>query len=454
MDRERSSSDFDARLFFKPNLSLTHGSTMSVTVYATANANCPTYPPPPPLLRFAWTLTVGFPWVDQGRDVTLASVVYSPGRLAAATSRVDTGLAFHRSTEACRRIDVTLTDGAPDYVELVRYAGNRPATATDLEDVPMQRGQSFNQHVRLFFKPRTSVTAGATVSVTVLATPNQACTDDRSAPRTLTVAWAMTMARPAEWVNQGMHSNAGRSPFYTQRNLVATSVSVRAGPVFHRSATTCRDIDLTLSGKYSSNYELIRYRGSSRAQNAALTNIHMEKDHADDGSARLFHRLNMRRRPAAGIITLTVVASANASCTNPAIPLPQTLAWEVTVRASWVGQDREVGWGREEHRNHDLFAVDPAQPDRIDRHRRGAAQELGSLQPRRRFPAGGLEPVAWSFFARVLRALQIPKLGQRPHRRPERQLPGRLDGSRQRRRPSCARLFQAEHHDCRRQPRS
>ncbi|MBF2735554.1 MAG: hypothetical protein ISN26_05705, partial [Betaproteobacteria bacterium AqS2] len=348
MDRSRSGEDFDIRLFFRPGITVTAGNTISLVAVATPSTTCPSRLPSPPWRYENYTVTIGHPWVKQGRDVAQAPTVYSPVRLAAADYLTDTGIAFHRSSQGCRRIDVALAADAPAYFSLIRYQNDSAAAQPALQDILMLRGDSADHHVRLFFKASTTVAAGATVSVTMLATQNAGCAERLTAPPTLTVGWTLTMATPAQWIDQGRHSNTTHI-YYEQRDLAATrvGVSVSTGLVFHRSATTCRSIDLSLRGANSSYFDLVRFSGNSRATaTTTLAGIHMQSGHADDGSARLFYKAiaDFTLFPP-GIHNLTVEASANPSCTDAAVPAPQTLGWRFTLRASWIDQDRRAGWG-------------------------------------------------------------------------------------------------------------
>ena len=81
--------------------------------------------------------------------------------LQAASTRTDTGLAFHQSSTACRQIDVALVNNPPNYVELRRYDGTTDTTSSGLSNIRMEQNHASDHHVRLFFTARAGVTAGS-----------------------------------------------------------------------------------------------------------------------------------------------------------------------------------------------------------------------------------------------------------------------------------------------------
>ncbi|MBF2736006.1 MAG: hypothetical protein ISN26_08110, partial [Betaproteobacteria bacterium AqS2] len=157
---------------------MTQGDVLDLTIVATPNSSCADARTPAPL-TVSWNLTIATAatWTNQGSDDAVSDGPFSPLVLAAAGSRSAAGLAFHQSSTACRQIDVELVNSPPSYVELVRYQGNSASTTTGLSNITMDSGAGTNNHhARLFFTANAGVTAGSTVNVTLVATPNSSCT--------------------------------------------------------------------------------------------------------------------------------------------------------------------------------------------------------------------------------------------------------------------------------------
>ena len=289
-----------------------------------------------------WNLTLAdpAPWTDQGRDDPTSDGPFSPLRLAAASGRTATGLAFHQSSTACRQIDVALASGAPAYVELRRYDGSTDTTASGLSNIHMEQDHASDQHVRLFFKPHSSVAAGTVADITLIATPHSSCTDPAT-PTPLTVSWSLTVAAPGTWVDQGRDKQSSDGPFSPLKLSAATEMT-ETGLVFHQSSEACRRIDVALASGAPDYLELIRYQGDSAATDSSMDDIHMERGHASDHHVRLF--IKPRATVAAGdVIDLTLIATPNAACTDPATPAPLMLDWSLTIAtpAAWINQGRD-----------------------------------------------------------------------------------------------------------------
>ncbi|MBF2734731.1 MAG: hypothetical protein ISN26_01325, partial [Betaproteobacteria bacterium AqS2] len=338
-----ASSNHHVKLFLKARASVNQGDVLDLTVVATPNASC-TDPRTPAPLTVSWNLTIATAaaWTNQGSDDAVSDGPFSPLALTGAGNRTATGLAFHQSSTACRQIDVALVNSPLSYVELIRYQGNSVASTTSLSNIHMQQNNDSDNHVRLFFKANAAVTAGSTVSVTVVATPNSSCTD-AATPAPLTVAWMMTIAETSGWINQGLDSAAASGQF-SALTLATATQRTDTGLAFHRSAEGCRQIDVALSGD-TGQVELLRYAGSNVATPTALSNITMHSA-ADPASSNHHVKLLLKARAAVtqgDILNLTVVATPNVSCTDPRTPSPLTVSWNVTIAtaANWVKESRD-----------------------------------------------------------------------------------------------------------------
>ncbi|MBF2734736.1 MAG: hypothetical protein ISN26_01350, partial [Betaproteobacteria bacterium AqS2] len=274
-------------------------------------------------------------------DVATSNGPYSALTLAVAAQRTDTGLAFHRSAEGCRQIDVALS-GETSQVELVRYAGSDAATPTSLNNITMHSAAdpaSSNHHVKLFLKARAAVSQGDVLDLTIVAIPNSSCTDART-PAPLTVSWNLTIATAAAWANQGSDDSTSDGPF-SPLVLAAAGSRSATGLAFHQSSTACRQIDVALVNSPPSYVELVRYQGSSASASTGLNNITM-----DSGAGTNNHHVRLFFKASAGVtagstVNVTLVATP---CTAAATPAPLTVAWNMTIAetSGWVNQGSDV----------------------------------------------------------------------------------------------------------------
>ncbi|MBF2734730.1 MAG: hypothetical protein ISN26_01320, partial [Betaproteobacteria bacterium AqS2] len=333
------------RLFFKAQAAVTGGNTVSVTVVATPNASCTDAATPAPL-TVAWNMTIAETsgWVNQGRDDAVSDGPFSALTLATAANRTATGLAFHRSAEGCRQIDVALS-GDTGQVELVRYAGGSVATPAALSNITMHSAATGNNdhHVRLFLKARAAVAQGDVLDLTIVATPNDSCTDPRTPPP-LTVSWNVTIATAANWVKESRDDDSASGSF-SPLSLAGSSSRTATGLAFHRNSDACKRIDVSLSGD-TSHVELRRYAGDSEAGSQALSDITMD-DAANPASGNQHVRLFFKSgaSPSAGsILNVTIVATPNAACTDARTPAPLTVGWNLTIASTspWVNQGSDV----------------------------------------------------------------------------------------------------------------
>ena len=74
------------------------------------------------------------------------------------------------------------------------------------------RNNANDHHLRLFFTAGARAAAGTVATISLVATPNAACTDPAT-PAPLTVAWNLTLANTSGWVNQGRDSATASSAF-------------------------------------------------------------------------------------------------------------------------------------------------------------------------------------------------------------------------------------------------
>nr|MBF2734494.1 hypothetical protein [Betaproteobacteria bacterium AqS2] len=115
-----SGNDSDhVRLFFAAGAAVpSGGATIDVDVVATPNASC-VDPRTPTALTLQWKLTLAATaaWSTFSADDETAAQVFETEVLLNSTTATDSGLAFQRSSSACRSVDVALA-GDADIFEL------------------------------------------------------------------------------------------------------------------------------------------------------------------------------------------------------------------------------------------------------------------------------------------------------------------------------------------------
>ena len=152
----------------------------------------------------------------------------------------------------------------------------------------MHENNANDHHLRLFFTAGARAAAGTVATISLVATPNAACTDPAT-PAPLTVAWNLTLANTSGWVNQGRDSATASSAF-SALTLTAATGRTATGLAFHQSAEGCRQIDVALINTPPSYVELVRYQGNVTTAATALNNIFMHKDQTGDQHLRLFFK--------------------------------------------------------------------------------------------------------------------------------------------------------------------
>ena len=201
---------------------------------------------------------------------------------------------------------MALVNNPPNYVELRRYDGTTDTTSSGLSNIRMEQNHA-DHHVRLFFTARAGVTAGAVINVTLVGTPNASCSS-ASTPAPVTVAWALTIATPAAWQNQGENDATSDGPFSPLR-LAASNDRTATGLAFHQSSSACRQIDVALVNNPPSYVELRRYDGTTDTTSSGLSNIRMEQNHASDHHVRLFFK-SSAGVTAGSVVNVTLVGDA------------------------------------------------------------------------------------------------------------------------------------------------
>ena len=345
MDSGAGANDHHVRLFFKANANVAGGTEVTFSFSATPHASCSSNPATPAALTQEWRLTIAetADWEELARDDEETAGAFSPILLARAAGGTDSGLAFHRSSVPCRRIDVALAAGAPSYVELRRYAGSAPATDTALTAITMRTGSSGDHHVRLFFGANAAVSAGAEITINVVGTPNATCADART-PGPVTVTWELTVATPASWTELGAEDRVSDGPFGPALLAKATG-RTDAGLAFQRNSAACSQVDVALAAGAPAYLSLARYRGGAPSPSAGLSDIKMAASGADSDHVRLFFAAGAAAPAGGGTIDVTVVATPNAGCADPRTPTALSVAWKLTVAApaAWTAFSGDDG---------------------------------------------------------------------------------------------------------------
>ena len=316
---------------------------LTLTLIARANASC-TNPAKPRPLTVAYELEVreNWPWRTQGQDnLGMRARLAAPA--LATTGPVLTGLRLHRDSVACQSTDVTLATSTPNYVKLRKYQTNGTAdgsAARSLTGVAMSGSGSTDRHVRVAIDGGTELAAGSLLRVTMTITPNSSCTG-RGHPSATQLVGTVTVVAAEPWVTLAGDVDDRDRILFKPTQIGAANTATDTGLRFHRGTSVCPDIDVTL--RNTMHLELRQYTSSAATGSAEtfFRNMRMQNNHANDRRVGVQFRAGATLTP--GPLTLTLIAEANSSCTNPAKQLPLTIAYTLSVYEDWPlinqGQD-------------------------------------------------------------------------------------------------------------------
>ena len=297
--------------------SYVHSGAATLTASLAVSAHGCLLGSPPAALSLAWPVTVTDPWTGQGSHSDEAAGAFSPVVIRASSSRTATGLAFHQSP-ACRWIDVALAAGAPDSVELVRYAAGGPAASTSLLSIHMEEDHADDNHVRLMFKAGAALTAGSEMTVTVNGMRHADCATSGSTSH----EWKLTVGTPVAWV-YGEHYDEIAAAGLVASDLNAAATDTWTGLAFHRTAGGC-DRRAALASGSRAAFGLHRYDGNARETAALADELRFS------GSEHVRVYLRRSHQHVGGTVTVRMVASGECADAG-SNPAPQTLAWAVTI---------------------------------------------------------------------------------------------------------------------------
>ena len=327
---------------FRAGATLTAG-RLTLTLEARANASCANRAQVNPLtVAYELEIRENWPWRTQGQD-NLGTQARLPSVVLDTTGPAPTGLRVHRDSLACQSTDVALASGAPAYMKLRKYQSNGTANGSEARTqtgVNMSGSGANDRYVEITFDGGTEIAVDTTLMVTLTITPNSSCTG-RGHPPATEVVGTVVVIEALPWLTlAGDVANRDRILFRPSE-ISSSGSATDTGLRFHRGTTVCPDIDVTL--RNTAHLELRQYT-SSAATGAAATffrNVRMQANHANDRLVGVQFRAGATLTE--GPFTLTLVAEANASCTNPAKQLPLTLAYTLSVQENWPlrsqGQD-------------------------------------------------------------------------------------------------------------------
>ncbi|MBF2734548.1 MAG: hypothetical protein ISN26_00380 [Betaproteobacteria bacterium AqS2] len=355
MDSGAGINNHNVRLFFSEQSTVPTG-LLTVNLIATTNSGCATGGGVS--FTTAWVLTIvsgsGVAWEARAQHSDSAAREFDASDLEASNVPTFTGLSFNRSPSRCPHVDFTLVS-PPAYLEASLHRENGSAvTSGNPEDrftsIPMDDDSDFvfNDHVRLYFKANAAVPAG-TVAVTIEASESTTLCSNEANP--FTVAWAMTITSAtgttttttgpvtptmtvtaSKWTRLSNRDVPVQTQFYAPAELAASNSPTDTGLSFHRSANTCRFVDVAMSG--SSAVELVRYDANGQpASSTALRNIRMENRHADDNHLKLFYKANAAVT-ANSTLDVTLIATPNATSCSGVDLDPLTVSWSLLIDGS------------------------------------------------------------------------------------------------------------------------
>ena len=239
---------------------------------------------------------------------------------------------------------MALASGTPDSVELVRYDGNSPATAdTSLTNIHMEEDHGEDNHVRLMLKAGATLTAGATLEMTVNGTANASCPS--GSPAAPSIEWKLTVQ--AGWATRSADNLRAVSVFMADE-LEDSSVPVDTGVRIQRSSAVCSRTNVILVN-HVDKFELYRYRGNTRmgaSGGPRIDDVSMPATGGDN--VRVYFKAGVDLR--GGVLQVTMDAVAHRSCTDPQTPgVASGISFPITVEggAPWEARVFDVVDARE-----------------------------------------------------------------------------------------------------------
>ena len=321
---------------FRAGATLTPG-PLTLTLIAEANASCTNLAKPVPL-TLAYTLSVleDWPLRNQGQDNFGTQARIAALSLSGGSGQVPTGLRLHRNIFVCDSFDVALATNTPNYVKLRKYQANGTAdgaAARSLTGVAMSGSGSTDRHVRVAIDGGTSFTTLTTLRVTLTLSTNSSCASQSGAPASHELVGEVAMVPPASWSALTGDVDDRDRILFKPSAVRSSSTGTDTGLRLHRGTSACPDVDVTL--RNTTHLELRQYTSSAATGSAAtfFRNMRMQNNHANDRRVGVQFRAGATLTP--GPLTLTLIAEANASCTDPAKPVPLTLAYTLSVLEDW-----------------------------------------------------------------------------------------------------------------------
>ena len=161
---------------FKAGVRLPLG-LFTATVVAKAASGCTDVNAPLPLtMTYELAVLDSWPWRAAAQDNLSAPATLDILGLR-GTGPQPTGLRVHRNTPACSSTDVALASDAPAYLSLQRYSSSGPegAAARSLSGVAMPGSGAGDRYVQVAIAGGTTLTAGATIAVSLTVSANSSC---------------------------------------------------------------------------------------------------------------------------------------------------------------------------------------------------------------------------------------------------------------------------------------
>ena len=310
--------------------------TIGIKVAANAAA-CGTGSDIPAAQKIDSVMRLGTAWSILSGDNAMATALFPPASLRAATAATDTGLRFHRGTAVCPQVDVAVRPTA--FLELRKYNGNTAdgAAAPSFANVRMQAGHADDRLVGVQFKAGVRLPASLfTATVVAQAVPD--CTDI-NAPLPLTLAYELAVQDAWPW-RAAAQDNFGAPAMLDQLELKGSGPR-STGLRLQRNSRSCASTDVALASGAPAYLSLQRHSatGPEGAAARSLSGVNMPGSGADDRHVRI--AIAGGTSLTVGVaVTVSLTISANSSCSSAAgVPAAQELVGYVMI--SGGGLDTE-----------------------------------------------------------------------------------------------------------------
>ena len=328
-----AAGDRNVRVFSKAGAPAPATGTLAFAIVVQPGARCGFQQglPAPQTLATEWILLPPYsspePWQLGSIDDVTPDGPFSPRAVSESSTPVAVGIYLQRTSASCDNMNYEILSGR-GALDFYLADGSRSRSSVRLGDAA-RINVNAARVAGLYFEPGAQLASGSKLPVSIQLRADAVC---RQGPAAQTLAFTLTMGTAEAWsVLAG--DNATATALFQPARLRAAAAATDTGLRFHRGTSACPRVDVAV--RPAAFLELRKYNGSAAdgAAAAALANVRMQANHADDRLVGVQFKAGANLPP--GLLTATVVAKAAAACASANAPLPLTLAYELAVLDAW-----------------------------------------------------------------------------------------------------------------------